>query len=1193
MSLIEVGPFTLHAVLGQGGMGVVWRGVHQRQDHPVAVKVITSAHAANPIYRAGFAREVQAIARLHHPGICRVLDYGVLDERAARASQGQLAQGSSWLAMELAARGSLESAPPPSSWRELRTILLEILDALAHSHARGIVHRDLKPGNILIADSLGEHARYLLTDFGLAHAYDATRTESTRDGLGVAAGTPHYMPPEQLQGHWRDYGPWTDLYAVGCLAWELCCGRTPFVGDNFILLASKHLNEPPPPLKNLFPVPHDLEAWIHTLLRKDLRRRFTRAADAAWALRNMGPPTRAADPLPDVVLQTSTDKQSLFFSPTLPALEGRADGPTLSDLTLPVVPARLDALRQRDRVEFGAAMTTPYSTPTRPPMPRTWRRADARPPLELVGAGLGLFGLRETPFVGRESERDELWAALHDVYTTNTARAVVVRGRSGAGKSRLVEWMGERASELGVAGLLRVTHSPGGSNEGGIVHALCHTMRCAQLSRARVYQRLRASLSSSSSEGAERTDQDAAALTELFVPARATGDETGPSMRFGAERERHAALLALLEHMCTQRPVILWLDDAQWSSESMSIALALLDHDLPLLVALTVRDDALASGSTPARLLRQVGAHARAQTIALRTLDDTAHHELVSQLLGFSPTLTRRLARQTHGDPLFAIQLVSQLVSQDALRPGSSGFELHDEQDNVLAPSIQALWEQRLADFDRAGFPSWRETLEVAAALGQTFSRAELRAALALSGLPAADGLIEAMIVRGMLAPSVERADSARWEHAMLREAIASRSEREGRWTRWHSILADTMQGAHTEHGLERRGHHLIEAHRLDEAIAVLLEAAQQNLSQSNYARTLQIIELRDAACDAARLDESSIERARSLPLRISLLRFHGQLEEAAALIEEVLGLTQGRQDALGLRADALRAKTNTARIMGDLDAARAAGEASIELYERVGDMLGVLRSLQSLGWVRGMQGDVDAARALYERGDALGEQLDNLDDRAWCLLSLSELDIRAANLDAAERYARHAQRLFERAHARGGLAMIENNFGQIAALRGDVRAAIAHYEASTTRWRLIGSGLVWVPYYRIIMLAIAQRDFERAHELVIDRSNASRESLHNMRSAVVNMTLAAQQGHDETFDAYARHVHVALDTTSSVYPDALYAIEACVELFEGRSDHARVVESLQIGARLLALSNSPAWTDDHPLRDKIAQLVL
>ncbi|MCA9539060.1 MAG: serine/threonine protein kinase, partial [Myxococcales bacterium] len=248
---IELDGFVLHEHVGRGGMADVWRGQHRLTGMTAAIKVIDQARASQPEYQEGFRHEVRALAGLVHPNIVGVLDSGVVDAAAAAASDGALVAGSPWLAMQYAEDGPMRRLPTPMDWPLLREVLLQILDALAHAHARGVIHRDLKPENVLLRVE-GGHLRLLLTDFGIAHVIQDDPHATGGHGLS-SVGTPQYMAPEQIRGHWRRYGPWTDLYALGCVAFELASGQPPFSGRTPLAIAQQHLTADRPPLRPAWP----------------------------------------------------------------------------------------------------------------------------------------------------------------------------------------------------------------------------------------------------------------------------------------------------------------------------------------------------------------------------------------------------------------------------------------------------------------------------------------------------------------------------------------------------------------------------------------------------------------------------------------------------------------------------------------------------------------------------------------------------------------------------------------------------------------------------------------------------------------------------------------------------------------------------------------------------------------------------
>ena len=392
----SLGPFTLLEPIARGGMGEVWRGGHRRTGRPVAIKVLTSADARSPEAIHAFRQEVRAAAGLDHANISWVLDYGLLPAEVAGAS---LVPGSPYLVAELAEGGDLSpwlQRPPP--WPALREALLQLLDALAYAHARGVVHRDLKPSNVLLAareeDGGQSRVGVLLADFGLAFRLD----EAPGPAVRARAGTPSYMAPEQAVGDWRSIGPWTDLYAFGLLVWALVQGEVPAVADR----ETTELEWHPPRIAT----PAGLPRWISRLVQPDPADRFRCAADAAAALASLEKERTSPSWAP-----------SLGPSALAPPLDTFPSG---SNRTFTMNPASAPAVR----------FSTPPMPATPPELPRDWRPLRRVTPLSLVDAGLGIFGLRRPQIVGRDAERDALWAALREVRVRSSVAASARRGCS-------------------------------------------------------------------------------------------------------------------------------------------------------------------------------------------------------------------------------------------------------------------------------------------------------------------------------------------------------------------------------------------------------------------------------------------------------------------------------------------------------------------------------------------------------------------------------------------------------------------------------------------------------------------------------------------------------------------------------------------------------------------------------------------
>ena len=276
--VIEVGAFLLEEPIGEGGVCRVWRGTHRQRNFPIACKVFLNEIELSPEMLEAFQKEVRSVASLDHPAIVRVFDYGSIDESTEQKTVGALRSGSPYLAMELA-EGSLSPLCGKLEWPSLYQILMSILDALAHAHARGVIHRDIKPENIL---TYQDSSIVKLTDFGLAFGFE-------QDGIplnaGKLTGTPMYMAPEQFSGSWRDYGPWTDMYALGGTAYTLLCGHAPFEHCQALSeLVMAHLTWPIPPCSSNSIFPDAFCTWLEKMMAKEPSKRFQRAADAAYAL---------------------------------------------------------------------------------------------------------------------------------------------------------------------------------------------------------------------------------------------------------------------------------------------------------------------------------------------------------------------------------------------------------------------------------------------------------------------------------------------------------------------------------------------------------------------------------------------------------------------------------------------------------------------------------------------------------------------------------------------------------------------------------------------------------------------------------------------------------------------------------------------------------------------------------------------
>ena len=256
---VLVGKYRIDRVLGRGGFGVVYLATHVALESQVAIKFLLSEWATHGELRARFHREARVLTRLQHPSIVAALDFG--------EDEGDL-----YLVMELVRgtqlAGLVARDPDPMPPPRAAKIAIEILQVLELAHERGIVHRDLKPENVMLVDAGDGTERVKVLDFGLALADDAQRS-ARLTATSTVHGTPYYMSPEQCRG--RDVGPETDVYAVGCILFEMLAGEPPFMGDDFAALMAQQLFvEPPPIVERGYQraAPPELEALARWALQK-------------------------------------------------------------------------------------------------------------------------------------------------------------------------------------------------------------------------------------------------------------------------------------------------------------------------------------------------------------------------------------------------------------------------------------------------------------------------------------------------------------------------------------------------------------------------------------------------------------------------------------------------------------------------------------------------------------------------------------------------------------------------------------------------------------------------------------------------------------------------------------------------------------------------------------------------------------
>ncbi len=1336
---IVLGAFELVRPLGKGGMAEVWLAFHRAQGTHVAIKVLTGAHAREPAFVRAVKNEIESVARLRHPGIILVFDTGAVDAAAQDISSMRFVEGSPFFVMELASHGALSPRRLPLPWGTARMLLLSLLDALSHAHARGVIHRDIKPGNVLLCAPEDPRPGLKLSDFGIAAPLIDGVDNS--DDQSQLSGTPRYMAPEQFQARWRDFGPWTDLYALGCIAYQLLTGHTPFGGDA-LRLAIAHCHDVPEPPK-LKGYPAGFDGWVLRLLEKEPGRRFQCAADAAWALLKLQPPqpdedltvvagweqalrslrprgprgqplsTHSGDSEPasgdDVTLaargeDVSGDAPQALHAPSATAEAPQPDDSEIStrtvmqrprrsqlppefqhtaapaaqaDATLsgssvftrvrvrrrgalasqsseapatdqlahtalrraarrdddalfppirpkdPTGPTRtvqlasnIDGPAQRSNsAEAGVvgvvettfapnvpwtelAALSPYeSEPTLtaradphkrpdagsrrgaesallaprlpPPLPATWRRLEPLvPSTHLLGAGLGLYGLRQIPLVDRDYERDQVWDALRDVHQGRGARVVVVRGPAGIGKTRLCEWLLERSAEVGAAVALRAGHGAGGGALSGLSGMVAIHARALGLQAGDLVARLRHVVVEQGL--AER--EEALALASLLEPgiappapplaarvAASISDGGEQRVRLHSDRERHAVVLRYLARAAADRPVVAWLDDVQWGADAIRFARHVIDDDansqIPVLLLLSATNELLGERPIEAQLLDDLLQHASGRVIDINvpSLPAADHKALVTELLGLEERLAEMVAERTAGNPLFAVTLVGDFIARGVLELTPHGFALKPGERAVLPDDLFGVWAQRI-DRQLKHLPATsRLAIELGSVLGTAGDDGEWAAICTAGGVDLSPALIDELLKARLL---VDDDGGVRFPHAMLRESMLRTAAEAGRLQSHHRIAASMLitHYAPGHRGIgERIARHLVASGDLAGALPHLLAAAIAAGRSASYGDAHALLAERDALLDRLKLSDGDALRVQSWAIKASVLVDEGRYDEASMWADLVLQ----QHDSARVQAmvpTASRVAAQVALRRADWDDAARRFQIAADAAQRIGDTVELTQALVGLSDAAYYRGKLAESKAVLSRAlDVCGRANDDV-GLAYCAWNLAYVSMWQGDLNEAKQLLLRQQKLARRAGHRSMIANGKNALGDVERLRGRYDDAQGRYDEALQLFVAIGSGKRRTVRINLGLNALARGYVDKARVCTEEVLPELEKTNDKVLISLAHGILAACAARDENWLMHDAHVKAFINR---VHDARLVDGEHAV-LSEIVGDHAR-----------------------------------
>jgi tetratricopeptide (TPR) repeat protein len=909
------------ACIGSGGFAAVWE---------VPGGVLKVAHADHELARARMAREAEALAAIGAPAVPRFDGHGVLDN------------GRAWIAMERitgANLGDLLIEPVPTA--TAIEIALGVLDALGSIHAAGFVHRDLKPDNIVRRPD----GSIAILDLGLARRMPSDPDDPNRTGVQV--GSIAYMPPEQI----LDAGSVdqrADLYAFGCVLYELCSGRPPFIGDASALERA-HAALRPPPLSALAPVPGPVETVCHDCLAKLPSRRPSSVAEVRARI------TAPRDE-PQLARMHSV---SMVSEGKQPVVLVWAELPRVDRALLAALAARkIAVISQRGRRVLGGVVGAEHTDPAGTAI------AAAR---DLAAGGarvaLHLELLRVTPnIVGAAVDRPEGWlpaVAWSGIVLTRALAAVIqAPTRSTELGSRFVTLSdGGAATELfGRAGILDelagdATVALAGRGPGfalvvgdpGIGKTALATAMAARLRELGV----RVHTGAIPPQGAGRPGHSA--LAELLDGTEAlaaavvgAAGSTGPAGAAGAAGSGAAGSIVraigdALRAAARERPLAVILDDIH-----------LADHDLlDALEYATLGGEPIAlwilALAAPRIDQRRPGFGGRAERHrrdVLGPLDEESAVALTAALLKpaeYPPwRALRRIVALAHGHPLHLVSLVKEIHDRGAIRSRPSGEHFLDTSAlDALPPIALGPW---LAARELAGHSAELVALaRVCAVLGDEFERGEIAAVVELverrggaSTTIDVDIGIAELVAASLLVPS-----GAGWgfRQALLHDGVYATTDEDERRTLHQAALElwsarDRLDAAVAE----RVARHA-------EAVGELRVAARAFATLGELAhRAHRPLDADQAWQGAVRnLDSRDPERGRALLGRARARYRLQRVREALADLDEVLAIALGFGDA-GLELEALLERATALDWIYDYAGSTATAERAAQRHREIGD---------------------------------------------------------------------------------------------------------------------------------------------------------------------------------------------------------------------------------------------------------------
>jgi serine/threonine protein kinase/tetratricopeptide (TPR) repeat protein len=1051
--------YEVHSVLGEGGMGIVYRCRDHLAERIVAVKqVIIADERTAPDYLSWFSKEARALATLDHPGIVHATDYG------------QLVGGSPYLVMEFAEGRSLHDLSHVDlSYPFIWSVVDQILDALAHAHARRVIHGDLKPSNILVEDLPDQPPRVHILDFGLAWLKEDPHDERLDGAKAMeflphaGAGTPGYMAPEQIQHELHHVCGATDLYALACILHRLLSGRAPFSGEPKELL-HKHAYEDAAPLTLAIDAPKGVVGFVGRLLRKRPWERYEFAGEARREWQRLAP-----------------ERPCSAAAYSVPELE-------------PEPAAHESPTEERPALRFDTASKGPT----------------------------GLLSIRPPPLVGRQDTRARLLQLAHEVATEQGAphRLVLLLGPAGVGKSRLAEWLCSAVHEDGRIVPLTARYRRLRSASNGMTGAVTQYFNFERADRVTIEESLLARW------GADGKDRElrawvAGAAEWLRPTPPQTEYRVGPSgVRFTIDSPGVLQQVTrfTLRRIAGGRPLLFFLDDLHNAPGTVIDGLLKIhdtEMDQRILMVATVRTEDVQLGSPIADRLRELRGRLDGEVIQVNPMNRDETCELLRASLPLDDEAVNEAARRSRGFPLFALQQLHAWAHAGEMELSKGSYRVSKEVLDVRPKTTADLWDARLSALTD---PEQLAAMAVAT-LGIDMRVVVIQALLGTLGLPA-ERSVSALRNSEIILP--RGPDRYTWPHALLQEHLLLRLRDQDDADRVFEAAANALEHhplANTRRVVRQRVINLLNANQSDRAARIffdfltlswngtlqpratlddldLFEGKLRGLTAAQHDRwRAEVMRHAGNSSEASRYAERARQALERTGDEISLahcLRLLGQLNTDLGNAKEGLRLVGMAHQAFTRTGNALGMAQCEAAVgeieylQGNYERARRAAQSGANHFAAEGRALGLGQCLVLLSWIAHSEGSAKRARRLaFEARDAL-EGSGYRPGLAETTLLTAHIEHRVSNFYSALNNAQEALSLFEALGMPRGKASSERLLAMVAIDTDDLDNAHIHASRSLRLCQAISDpcGEIQATIL-LVQVHLARRELTMAKELM------------------------------------------------------------------------------------------------------------